>query len=342
MRMGKTPVTRPDGAAPSQKIGPEMDVILHIGAHRCATTSFQNYLRQNIDALAQQGLGFWGPRRTRNGLFRGIVPKIGGGGAWRDQQRRGVGRVQIHLARSSGLGVSSLMVSDENMLGSVRENLRFCELYCGAGERMARYGEAFDGRIRHILLNVRSLDTYWASALGFGLTRGRNVPGRAALVRLAAAQRSWRDVITDVACAIPDATIWVAPFEVFAGRPEAQLSVVAGIKAPKFHARERLNATLRLPALRALAVELNVDWDLPEGDGRWLPFAPDQAAALRENYADDLMWLTGGADGLARLLPDPDKRLTPETKRAGISPPTSDMTRGRTNDHQERYVARAR
>ncbi|MCF6232288.1 MAG: hypothetical protein L3J36_04190 [Rhodobacteraceae bacterium] len=342
MRM--IPVTRPDRAAPCQKIGSIMDVILHIGAHRCATTSFQNYLRQNVNALDQQGIGFWGPRRTRNGLFRGIVPKVGGG-AWRDQQRRGMGRVRMHLARSSGLGVNSLLVTDENLLGSVRENLRFCELYSGAGERMARYGEAFDGRIRHILLNVRSLDTYWASALGFSLTRGRNMPGQAALVRLATAQRSWRDVITDVACAIPGATIWIAPFEVFAGRPEAQLSGVTGINAPKTHARERLNTTLHLPALRALAIELNEDWDLPEGDGRWMPFAAEQVAALRENYADDLMWLTSGAEGLARLLPDPDKIPKPKTTRAGTSlPPNepSDMTRGRTHDRQERYVARAR
>ena len=341
MRVDKIPVTRPDGAARCQQIGSDMDVILHIGAHRCATTSFQNYLRANSDTLDQQGIGFWGPRRTRNGLLRGIVPKIGAG-AWRDQQRRGVGRVRMNLARSSGLGVKSLVVTDENMLGSVRENLRFCELYCGAGERMARYGEAFDGRIRHILLNVRSLDTYWASALGFSLTRGRNLPGHAALVRLAASPRSWRDVITDVACAIPDATIWVAPFEVFAGRPEAQLSAVAGIKAPKAQARERLNATLHLPALRALGKELNENWDLPDGDGRWLPFAPDQTAALRENYADDLLWLTGGADGLARLLPDPDKIPNPKTERAGTSLPTADMTRGRIHDRQERHMARAR
>jgi hypothetical protein len=152
-------------------------------------------------------------------------------------------------------------------------------------------------------------------------------------------------VVTDVACAIPGATIWVAPFEVFAGRPEAQLSAISRIKAPKTHARERLNATLHLPALRALATELSVDWDLPDGDGRWMPFAPDQTAALRENYADDLMWLTGGADGLARLLPDPDKIPKPETIRAGTSLPLiepSDMTRGRTHDRQERHLARAR
>ncbi len=319
-----------------------MDVILHVGAHRCATTSFQTYLRLNSAALQQRGVGFWGPWRMRTNMLCAIVPKPGAGAA-RDRQRRGVGRLRMHLARSRGLGVQTLVVSDENMLGSVRENLRFCELYCGAGERMARYAQAFDGRIRHVLLNIRGLDTYWASAAGFGLTRGREMPGAPALTRLAGAGRSWRDVITDLAHAMPDATIWVAPFEVFAGRPEAQLSALTRMQPPRAHARERLNATLRLPQLRALADELGTGWVFPEGDGRWQPFDPGQVADLREAYADDLMWLTGGADGLARLLPDPAKIPMPQTIRAGKSPPQHhDMTRGRLDDRQERRVARAR
>ena len=310
-----------------------MDVILHIGAHRCATTSFQKYLGANHEYLKEQGLGFWGPGRTRNGLFRGIVPGLGVP-MCRDQHRRGLGRVRLQLTRSAGLGVRSLLVSDENMLGTVRENLRFCELYCGVGERLARYGEAFDGRIRHVLLNIRAFDSYWASAMGFGLTRGREMPGAAALDRLAHSPRSWRDVITDVACALPNATLWVAPFETFAGRPEAQLSAIAGVTAPLHQARERLNATLQLPQLRALAQELATDWAFPTGEGRWQPFSPEQIAVLREVYADDLMWLTGGADGLARLLQDPDK------KRAGKSPPMTDRTRGRSDDRQERRPER--
>jgi hypothetical protein len=318
-----------------------MDVIVHIGAHRCATTSFQNYLRLNSDRLSEQGVGFWGPYRTRAGLFRGILPGpyVATG---RDLHRRAIGRVQMHLARSAGLGLRTLLVSDENMAGTMRENLRMGELYCGIGERLARYGGAFDGRIRHVVLNIRSLDTYWASALGFGLTRGRGLPSRAQLHRLANSPRCWRDVITDVACALPNATIWALPFEVFAGRPEAQLAAIARISPPKNHARDWLNPTPRLPRLRALAADLGENWPLPEGDGRWQPFAPPQAAMLREAYADDLMWLTGGADGLARLMPDPDKTSDSGKIQAGLNPPRPDMTRGRHDDQQERRVARAR
>ena len=75
-----------------------MDVILHIGAHRTATTTFQHYMRGQSSELARAGIGFWGPWRTRGGLFSGVMPgpvAIGGGdparraaveealGAWR-------------------------------------------------------------------------------------------------------------------------------------------------------------------------------------------------------------------------------------------------------------------
>ena len=75
---------------------------------------------------------------------------------------------------------------------------------------------------------------------------------------------------------------------------------------------------------------------LPPGDGRWAPFDPCQTAALRETYADDMMWLAGGADGLARLLKDPDK------KAAGLNPTATDLTRGRRDDIQESRMAGTR
>ena len=49
-----------------------MEIVLHIGAHRTATTSFQAYMRGNAPGLVQGGVAFWGPLRTRNGLFSGL------------------------------------------------------------------------------------------------------------------------------------------------------------------------------------------------------------------------------------------------------------------------------
>ncbi|MFT4962538.1 MAG: hypothetical protein ACI92Z_003637 [Paracoccaceae bacterium] len=320
------PVYWPIWAALGQRIASAMDIILHIGAHRCATTTFQHYMRQNAERLERCGIGFWGPRRTRNGLFSGLMPRphIATG---RNLQQRAAGRVQLHCARTAASGIKTLVVSDENMLGTVRENLRMGELYCGVGERMARYAHAFGGQITDVILNVRSPELFWASSLGYGLTRGMGVPVHQLLERLTFGPRSWRDVVTDVACAVPNARIKVLPFEEFSGQPDMQLSVITGRASPKTHARDWLNATPRLPELRELTK------GLPAGEGRWQPFAASQIAAMRETYSDDLMWLAAGADGLATLITDPNK------KRADMNPPPTDLTRGRYYDHEERRLA---
>lgn len=317
--------------ASGHRTGKAMNVFLHIGAHRCATTSFQEYLRQNAEALDEHNIGFWGPHRTRNGLFNGILPTPSAA-TGRDQHRRAIGRVQMHMTRSMDLGLDHLLITDENMMGTVRENLRLGALYCGVGERMARFAQAFDGRVTDVVVNLRSLETYWASALAYGVSRGHRVPSAAMLDRLVDSPRSWRDVLTDVACAVPGARIWAMPFETFGGRPEAQLSAMIGQDMPRAHARIRLNATPHLEELRT-QLQSSVADQLPTGQGRWQPFDDAQIAALRETYADDLMWLAAGGDGLVQLKQDPNKI------GQGMNPVQTDLTRGRPHDDQDRRMA---
>lgn len=312
-----------------------MRVTLHIGAHRCATTTFQNYLRHNAEDLrAGARIGFWGPRRTRRGLLSGLIPAPGPVPR-RDMQRRAEGRVRINLAKAADKGLEQLIVSDENMMGSMRENAAMAALYCGVGERMARVGQAFGGQIGTVILNIRAQDSYWPSALGYLTARGRAVPSPTLQERIAASTRGWRDVITDIACALPEARLQVLPFEVFGGRPDVQLATMTGQRAPTRHAREWLNATPRLPDLRGMVCD-EVAGRLPAGNGRWNPFGPECRAALREAYADDMMWLAAGADGLAELIQNPDN------KRPGQSPAANDLTRGRPDDDEARGMAQAR
>lgn len=307
-----------------------MDVTLHIGAHRCATTTFQHYMRKNSGRCVQQGIGFWGPYRTRKGLFHGVIPNTLSATA-RNPQKRSAGRIRLNLSQCAGRGVQHLVVSDENMLGTMRQNLDLAQLYPDASDRLARFGRAFGGHVRNVVLNIRSLENYWASVIAYNLMQGRDVPSDVARDWIAECSRSWRDVITDVARAIPDARLWVLPFEVFAGRPEVQLAAVAGAIVPPDRHLEWRNASLTLPELRA-ALPPDVAARLPDGEGRLMPFSPGQAAALHERYADDLLWLTAGADGLASLMKDQNK------KPAGTPPATPDLTRGRRNDQDRRLA----
>ncbi|MEX3316036.1 hypothetical protein [Sulfitobacter sp. PS-8MA] len=320
------PASWPVGAAALPALGRAiMDVILHIGAHRSGTTSFQRYLRDNRAELRARGIGFWGPARVRRSVFPGLFPgpAVARG---RDLRRRAEGRVQMQLAQCRAQGLRHLLVSDENMIGSARQCLRRAALYPAIGERMARIGSAFGGRITRVVLSVRAPDLWWASAAAYTVARGHPVPSPETRAAIAQNPRSWRDVVTDLACALPETEIRVTPFEQFGALPDALFTACTDQVAPAAPTGW-LN---RAPDLAALRETLNARGEdpalLPDAPGRWQPFDAAQASALRERYADDQFWLAAGADGLAILTEDPSRR------RAGPSLPPGAMREGHAYD----------
>jgi len=308
-----------------------MRLILHIGAHRTGTTGFQSYMRRNASELAARGIGFWGPVRTRKGLFSGIQPTPGLG---IEAARRARGRILLQLDKAAKRGVQTLVISDENMMGSCRRNLRTQRLYPDVGERIARYVAAFDNRIDAVALSVRSLDQFWASTATYGVFRGHDVPEDPHFEAIASAQRSWRDVVADVSCAAPHAAIKVLPFERFAGRADRFLAVTAGCAAPLDADPRWLNRSPEVHALRACLSERGSDPEtIAATEGRWSPFDTGQRASLREAYADDMHWLIAGANGLATLTEDMDRT------RAGHTQPPGPENRGHPNDIEKRRLA---
>ncbi|MEL6808060.1 MAG: hypothetical protein AAFO97_09790 [Pseudomonadota bacterium] len=308
-----------------------MKVILHIGAHRTGTTSFQSYVRRHSADLRNGGLGFWGPMRTRKGLFAGVQPTPGLG---LTAARRARGRILLNLKKAQANGVQTLLVSDENMMGSVRLNLRKRSLYPDIGERLARYIWAFDQRIDKIVLSVRALDHFWASSLAYGVGRGHEMPDAARCLGIAHQPRTWRDVVSEVSCAAPLAQIEVIPFEVSAGRPDLMLSAATDHAAPRDAAAEWLNRAPTAAQLRTILAERGENPDvIAHNEGRWNPFDTHARAALREAYADDMHWLVSGANGLATLTEELDQT------RAGKTLPHGPHKRGQGHDIEERRMA---
>lgn len=312
-----------------------MDIILHIGAHRTASTSFQAYMRANSADLARQGVGFWGPGRTRDGLFSGIIPANGSPRLAR-QAQLAKGRIAIALDRAAANGIKTLIVSDENMIGAPRRNIKDTALYRGAGERMARHLAAFGGEVTRIVLAVRAFDSYWPSVLAYGVNRGHALPSPKLLDAMTQQTRSWRDVINDLSCAAPEVEILVLPHETYGGIAERRLHVMAAgqVVAPMRQHRLWLNRAPDLKALRHALVLRGEDPSLlGTQEGRYQPFDAAQSARLRELYQDDLFWLAGGADGLATLMTEKPRDQT------GITPQRDPMTRGKDNDRQQGQVA---
>lgn len=308
-----------------------MRTVLHIGAHRTATTTFQAYIRGHAEQLHHRGIGFWGPRRTRNGMFAGIQPTPGLG---LNAARRARGRILLQMDRVARKGAHTLLISEENMMGSVRLNMRTGMLYPDVGQRLSRYVCAFDGCVDKVVLNVRCLDHYWASAIAFGVARGHSLPDAAWCDTIAYGRRTWRDVVTDVACAAPRARIEVVPFEAAASRPHVTFAACTGVAVRDDTTSEWLNRSADCGTLRHLLAERGEDVNaIPDQDGRWTPFDAAARAALREAYAEDMHWLVAGADGLATLTEELDHTC------AGKTPPMDPRPRGQKHDIEQRRMA---
>ncbi|MEL7099519.1 MAG: hypothetical protein AAGM84_11880 [Pseudomonadota bacterium] len=277
-----------------------MDITLHVGAHRSATTSFQACLSENLGVLRAEGLDAWGPRLLRKGLFDGL----GGSVVYPRAAAKVHGRVALRLSHAQARGAETLVVSEENMLGSVRANVRARLLYPDVADKLARYVAVMDGQVARIVLVVRALDHWWASACAYAVARGHSLPNARALEAMAAAPRTWRDVVADIAEVAGGAEVIVVPFERVAGRPGALLRACTGKDVALAGSDIWRN---RAPSVSDLHEELAARKKpaaLVEEDGRWRPFTPLQAALLREAYVDDIAWLSSGADGLATLAED--------------------------------------
>jgi hypothetical protein len=310
-----------------------LDVILQIGAHRTASTSFQTYLRQHSGALNKQGIGFWGPPRLRRGLLHGVIAN--------PNQRqpplefaRAQGRIGLHLEQSRLKGLTQLVVSDENMLGIMRHNISTQTLYSAAGERLAKYVAAFGGSVKTIHLSLRCPSTYWTSAFSFCIPRGVRVPNAARIAALCAQTRTWRDVITDIAAAAPNVAIYVSTYEQHAAAPQSLLSYLMVQPAPVSNTqiwrnkRPSAQELLRIPMGKEEFQNLSANI---YGD-QWQPFSQAQRAMLQEHYADDLFWLRSGADGLAHLLEDP------KSEKTGIPAGLDFVNKGQRYDARQRMA----
>jgi len=285
-----------------------VDVILHLGAHRTGTTTLQRYLENNRDNLNGIGTEFWGPNRTRSGLFAGLVKQpahITHDAILRG--KRSSGLIQMELGRLELSGVKSLIVSEENMIGAMPSNLAVGQLYPDARVRLDRFANAFGLHCKRVTLSIRSYDKYWASVFAFMVERGRKLPNTQELDRLVTQPRRWRDVIGEVASVFPQAELVVWPFEGMIGQVDHQLELLnAGAVPARMRGRQDWhNASAGCAKLRQILVDRGnaaKAATMPDDYSRWQPFENHHIAALQAQYDDDIAWLRGGADGIATYV----------------------------------------
>lgn len=299
-----------------------MRIVLHLGAHRTATTSLQRKLGDNADALQRAGIAYWGPRRLRAGLFDGLYGTPCSKAPTLPPRRAGraAGRVALQVEMAAQAGATTLIVSEENMAGTMRLITQTQRLYPDAGARVARFAEAFAGHELSLGLSIRCHDAFWASVLGWRLMRGGPLPLPSLCDRLVTQPRRWRHVIADLAQAVPQARIVVWTHEAMAGRPGDLLAQLTGKPVPLKGADRWCNPGVRLTDLHAYLADIGADPGLARGSaGRFMPFDLHQRAAMRAQYAEDITWLASGAGGLAEYIDEAGAR-TPGPTGQGRGP----------------------
>ena len=268
--------------------------VLHLGAHRCATTTFQTYLDVNREGLARNDIALWTPQNTRNGQFQDFFCQPGEEGSELTQ-------AQMRLrAQLDAMQESRLLVSEENMIGAPCNNLDTRMLYPGFLPRLSRFKSAFAGHVTHIGLSIRSYDSYWASLLSFAVLRGYPMPDAQQVAALAEQPNSWRQLIAELRNLFPNVALKIQRFEDFANRPDRTLTNLIGpieqelafVAAKKNYSRDTVN-------LRRLLRNKGREDDanrLPRTRQRWMPFSAQQQSDMQRRYAQDIEWLEQNAD----------------------------------------------
>ena len=280
-----------------------MELVLHIGAHRTATTAMQDMLVAHRAALVAAGV---------TPLVREDLGAVDGFSTV--PSRDGWIRGRADMDRLTD-GADTVILSEENLIGDMGWNIRKGELYPNARRRLQAYRE-FLGMPVRVGLGIRDYASYWISAHGHELSYRH--PGKQGVVRfteargpMASAMRGWRELIRDIRAVFTDSEILVWPVEQrlalpdiarrLLNRPDLTLTApppgVNAAPAPGVFAQMEAFRTENPKATRARMREF-VAGCTPE---RFAGFSKDQTLAMAERYAADLEVLQGGFEGVTFL-----------------------------------------
>lgn len=269
-----------------------MDVVLHIGAHRTASTTLQKTMGANGAVLAAANVVYWGPKRTRAGLFHGLI----GAAGTLDARARAAGlrRVANRVRQAERTGARLLLVSEENCLGSMRAALAGGGLYGDGAARVAAILPAFEGRDVTLALGLRALDDWWSSVQAFRRARGG---AEARGETFDPGSRSWRDVVTDLETATDAGRIALWRHERMAARPDLVVAALTGVAAERIAMSEPRNVSRGSGGAN----------DAHGMDGMVrtcasVPTDPSIRAMLRRRYDADVAWLGAGGSRRVQLI----------------------------------------
>jgi hypothetical protein len=191
-------------------------IILHLGAHRTASTHVQGVLGKNVALLAEAGIVAPSQDDVKDALTKPLEARI-------PSLRAGFRQLGISA------GQKTVVISDENLLGFLNSIFTHGAFYPNTARRMAQLKAMLPVDPAKIVIAIRSYDTFFASAYGRWLAPGRMVLPRESLAELVLGlTRGWEDMLAEIAGVFPESELLISEYSPDPRFGAAQLSTILG------------------------------------------------------------------------------------------------------------------
>ncbi|MBL1438285.1 MAG: hypothetical protein COB08_019075 [Rhodobacteraceae bacterium] len=191
-------------------------IILHLGAHRTASTHVQGVLGKNIALLAEAGIAAPSQDNVKLALTKPLGARI-------PSVRAGFRQLKISDA------LETVVISDENLLGFLNSIFSHGEFYPDTARRLAKLKAMLPVDPVKIVVAIRPYESFFASAYGRWLAPERIVLPRETLATLVLGlKRGWGNVLADIAEAFPECELLISEYSPDPRFGPAQLSAILG------------------------------------------------------------------------------------------------------------------
>lgn len=191
-------------------------IILHLGAHRTASTHVQGVLGKNVALLAKERIVAPCQDDVKSALTKPLGARM----------------PSAHVgfaALLKGAAPETVVISDENLLGFLNSIFSHGKFYPDTASRLAGLRQMLPIDPAKIVVAIRPYDGFFASAYGRWLAPGRMVLPREAVAEIALnCARGWRDVLEDIAAAFPLSKLVISEYSPNPRFGPAQLNAILG------------------------------------------------------------------------------------------------------------------
>ena len=197
--------------------------IVHIGAHRTGTTSFQTLLGKYRENLADRNVQALTPGilRKKARIVKTTTPKRSSSNQLATAEHR------WKLVESLLKDGQRVVMSEENILGSMEPCLRKAQLYPHLRRRLKNLAPLLQNA-NELILVVRKAQDWWNSLIAVSAKQGA-IPTTEQVQKISICSRGWHHVVAEICEFYPEIPLRLIPYSPVSHDNLSELSDASGL-----------------------------------------------------------------------------------------------------------------